>query len=580
VKKVVLIIVSFLAFVVAVLLLAATSKSNNQFIEKLAVATGVRTENLITNPNFDENFKAWKHDRNVSLINTNGVKYIRIEGNDKNQTRLWQDLNLTTGKYYKLKFNVISKGIGAFIIYYDPNIKKEKYLWINRGKDIQTYYWDIQPKSTGIKSLYFSTNKEGVFYYFNISMYGINEELIKIYKLISLFIFLCIATLILVFELDNINIYFSIAIITLSILPLFKISKQEKSKKENRTLSIYKPIFINGKLNKTYGLDFNNWLNDRFFLRGQLLDYNTDIKYIIDRKLENELAFQGRNGWLFQKLNTERFIVKKSDYKNIVIQMKSFSEHCKKEFNIPVYYAIIPEKNTIYNEYQLNNLYNTEPLANQLSEENDIQITYFLEVLKKGKEKQYVCFKEDHHWTQFGALLSCQNIIEKIRKQNPDIPEINESDFKTKIFTNAYKNIITTQTLNCSPTDGTIFNQLNLNKNIYKYQNHYLTFESIKYGIPRAIFPTKKPFFSSYKNAKINSKRIMVIGDSNIGYMVPFVFSAFSESIFYQVNDARNNWYNNWDMHSYLEMIEKHKPDIILLISRSENLKSWMNLWH
>ncbi len=170
-KKVVLIIVSFLAFVVAVLLLAATSKSNNQFIEKLAVATGVRTENLITNPNFDENFKAWKHDRNVSLINTNGVKYIRIEGNDKNQTRLWQDLNLTTGKYYKLKFNVISKGIGAFIIYYDPNIKKEKYLWINRGKDIQTYYWDIQPKSTGIKSLYFSTNKEGVFYYFNISMY-------------------------------------------------------------------------------------------------------------------------------------------------------------------------------------------------------------------------------------------------------------------------------------------------------------------------------------------------------------------------------------------------------------------------
>ncbi len=176
--------------------------------------------------------------------------------------------------------------------------------------------------------------------------------------------------------------------------------------------------------------------------------------------------------------------------------------------------------------------------------------------------------------------MSCQNIIEKIRKQNPDIPEINESDFKTKIFTNAYKNIITTQTLNCSPTDGTIFNQLNLNKNIYKYQNHYLTFESIKYGIPRAIFPTKKPFFSSYKNAKINSKRIMVIGDSNIGYMVPFVFSAFSESIFYQVNDARNNWYNNWDMHSYLEMIEKHKPDIILLISRSENLKSWMNLWH
>ena len=65
----------------------------------------------------------------------------------------------------------------------------------------------------------------------------------------------------------RIEILFLAIIIIMLFLPMCHIDKKDKSRSENRTLAKYKPFIQDNKINYNYGRDFDNWFNDRFFLR-------------------------------------------------------------------------------------------------------------------------------------------------------------------------------------------------------------------------------------------------------------------------------------------------------------------------
>lgn len=229
--------------------------------------------NILLNSNFHEGFKYWHCDNGVSLTSISDKLYVHLVLESQKQVRFYQEISVISGKVYRLKFNVYGKQDGAFAIYRDQRSGKEIYKWCKGETETEKQYnWDFKPEKTGKNTIYLSTNKKGDYYFSDISLIDctINSNIQSLFLLFVLLAFSLAFVFALYFVLFGqryFNISFLLIIAIISILPIVNINKSMKSIAENRNLSEYKSLFRNGALNYKYGIDFNVYLNDRFFGR-------------------------------------------------------------------------------------------------------------------------------------------------------------------------------------------------------------------------------------------------------------------------------------------------------------------------
>ncbi len=147
-------------------------------------------KNLIKNGKFENDFKNWYKDENVVTTNIGTKTYAHIHNNDFKQIRIWQSVDVVSGKTYRLTFKLKDQQLGAFVIYRDIKTGQEQYLWCSGDDDIKTYIWDITPERSGKNNIYLSTNKPGDYYYANISLKIYNQHSIIVCAVILLFLFI------------------------------------------------------------------------------------------------------------------------------------------------------------------------------------------------------------------------------------------------------------------------------------------------------------------------------------------------------------------------------------------------------
>ena len=189
-KKVLLFILLIPLFVVLSYLIFQTvlkynSSSINSYVSK----------NVLKNSNFKEGFKNWKHDEGIIITNINNVTSVLEVGSGKNLKRFYQDINVVSGKVYRLRFNLTAKKSGALVICRDNFTSKEEYLVCEGKNDNKTYVWNIKPKRTGKNSIYFACNKEGQYYFSKIQL--LDNEVVDKFKAYKLIFFIIVLALIL-----------------------------------------------------------------------------------------------------------------------------------------------------------------------------------------------------------------------------------------------------------------------------------------------------------------------------------------------------------------------------------------------
>ena len=59
-----------------------------------------------------------------------------------------------------------------------------------------------------------------------------------------------------------------------------------------------------------------------------------------------------------------------------------------------------------------------------------VNIIYPYDELKKASQKDFVFFKNSHHWTDWGAYIGYEELMEKIKKDFPDINVVSLDDYK------------------------------------------------------------------------------------------------------------------------------------------------------
>jgi hypothetical protein len=208
---------------------------------------------------------------------------------------------------------------------------------------------------------------------------------------------------------------------------------------ENRRLA-QKPKF-NVDLLDPYPIAFENWYNDNFRLRGQIMNFYLRLNvYCFGKSPIPENVIIGKRGWLFYAQN-ELKIYKGTDYftheeldsirKELEYRQNYLSErHCK------FYFAVAPIKVQIYPEYFPNNIYQfskigyAKQLVDYLNKYSSVKPIDLYHPLIKAKSIGRLYFKTDNHWNELGGLIASQALIKTISKDFKNIPVIVFSEFK------------------------------------------------------------------------------------------------------------------------------------------------------
>lgn len=242
---------------------------------------------------------------------------------------------------------------------------------------------------------------------------------------------------------SRIDIVFLVVFFAFLFMPMCKISNDDISEEENRTLAKYMPLLSGDGLNYTFGADFNAWFQDRFYGRRPLIKMFGFLKALISPR-ENESVLVGRDGWLFLKksyglenyrnslLLTDEELESAAGY---VAALDKWSRAHGKDF----YYVICPDKHRLYGENIIgiskvrpDSESQTQQFIKYLREHTKVKVIYLLDALNAQKDKGLLYFKNDTHWTPLGAYWGYAAFMKLLNEKHHIPPVSYDKTYVTK----------------------------------------------------------------------------------------------------------------------------------------------------
>jgi len=232
---------------------------------------------------------------------------------------------------------------------------------------------------------------------------------------------------------SRIEIIFLAIFFVMLFIPMSHIKKDKISGLENRTLAKWHPLIKkDGKLNLNFGKDYDNWFNDRFALRFELVNLANFPR------AANKLVRTG-DGSIYDKQNrlmyTGYHLTYKIDDKETDAAIKNldlFDKFCK-DNNISLYVLIVPYSADI-NYENVPYIDKAQKIENQkiikkIQSKTVANVIYPLEKLQKLQKSDYAYFKTEHHWTDTGAYTGYRDLMNAIQKDYPDIKAVKLEDY-------------------------------------------------------------------------------------------------------------------------------------------------------
>lgn len=183
-----------------------------------------------------------------------------------------------------------------------------------------------------------------------------------------------------------------------------------------------------------------------------------------------------------------------------------------------------------------------------IKETLNFEIIYPLDELKEADKSDYVYFKTDHHWTDWGAYIGYQALLKQLKKDFPDIYEAKEGDFDISYskkvraeadrkYWQGYTCNLLYQNQDCS---------LNIDYKYYDGKNKHIN--AISYG--------------EFHNSDGKYKALL-IGNSFTENFKPFLVYSFKDIKRFRCNIAPND---NLKLSRWKKEILEFKPDVLILL--------------
>ncbi len=341
------------------------------------------------------------------------------------------------------------------------------------------------------------------------------------------------------------DVIFVIIILVFIIIPNTKFDKKQYELVEKRPLAKMPKLIVDGKINKEFGKQFENFYNDRFRKRSVCIDKNLIIKGFINGRMENYLEIEGQDSWLFFKGDNSvanyqnKVLFSDLELMRIKHNLDVLNNWCNKN-NIKLIVIIPPDKNRIYGEYFPRHIKKVNPksrvqlLKEYLDKYSDISVIYPIEQMyaRKKLDNEPLYYYTDTHWTPVGAYVAYNEVIKQMKQSYPYIRGVdcNRLNSKRMTFEDRFKRY----------GDGAN------NLKIKDYDFKYLFYEDNK----------------NYHPNKYNLK-IGIIGDSFSGELSHWLGMSFNTE-FYWYNE-KIELFDNFSMKLWEDKVLSYNPDFLVV---------------
>jgi len=498
-------------------------------------------------------------------------------------------LNINRAKYpkrLKLKFNISSSENLSNIYINKIYVQKHQIKIKNKNDFISKNAKIVINKNTLI-----ITPQEYNFEIICLEKLNIKPDIkIHFYVVTTIFILIFLIIYKLIGYICNFKVYkkyptieiiFLIIFFVILFIPMSKIDTAKNMAQENRMIATFPSIINNDKtLNKNFGIEFNNWFNDRFFGRSALIEFNVKIECQLNKNYcGNELAtlYKDKNiiylnrSWGLAPLTNNKENILKAYTKNI----NKLTEFCKNN-DIKLYILIAPRQVDFFDNSNLYDNRKDQPdpadeVIEYLKTNTKANIIYPKDILLKENKNQYTFFKTDNHWTEKGAFIGYQELMKVINKDFKNISIIEE-----KTLNKTYDNKV-------HGTYGDGISQIGLSKNTAKkmMDTKYLYYKNPLYNqlkisnyTSRTDFQKENGDYEFFYKKGLNKKTI-VIGNSFSESLMKFLPYSFETTIRLADHIGKRNL--NFDVYKNLLLDEK--PDILILCFQTTYMFNLLNLY-
>jgi alginate O-acetyltransferase complex protein AlgJ len=326
------------------------------------------------------------------------------------------------------------------------------------------------------------------------------------------------------------------------------------------------PVFDVNHLDP-FPAQYEKYYNDTFTVRSLMIRYYNFINIVLFKKSPvPDQVIIGNNGWLFMAGTEKDAYTGKNPLTALELNtIKTELEYRKKYLNergCKFYFLIAPTKANIYSEnlpptiFKFNSLSWAEQLIGYLNQHGDVKPLDVLNVLRKNKDIYPVYYKLDNHWTEFGAFFAVNEFLHTLQT---DFPQTTLLQLEKYTTTKIEKN---TGNLSGMLSNIDIFNDFSYQ---LKPANGFRAQTAPNVGYPCV---PGFPYCWEYEKVKEISNshlpKILIISDSFGEAFFPFAAENFSRTV--KIFDA-------WQYKLNEDIVNKEKPDIVLLIMLESSIK-------
>ena len=329
---------------------------------------------------------------------------------------------------------------------------------------------------------------------------------------------------------------------------------------ENKRVTSF-PLFFNknGKINKAFLKEFEDYWTDNLGLRELAISVNVMSKYYFFGKYAVPKYILGKQKHLYytgeNTITTYQGIqeLSEEDQKEAVINLKIIETYFTKQ-NIPLFFTFIPDKERVYPEYYPDSIIQhskqtyLDKIVSYAQHNSDLQIINLSNALINSKNDDYFLYYKNSdptHWNMMGAFVGYHEIMGLLKRKFINLRILNENEFNI------------TQAEGIKNLGKYIkFNDLNDINYFYEYDYTSILIEEDIIQDESIVELIKNLRKLHYRNPNnLNSPRLLIFGDSYIhSYIALMISESFSEVYFI--------------IHSNMEMLrlitQAYSPDLVL----------------
>ena len=359
-------------------------------------------------------------------------------------------------------------------------------------------------------------------------------------------------------------VFFAILIVPTiqMITPIVEVGEVE-SFDEKRELATWKDV--DTKSADSLITTFERYYKDNFGFRDLFISLNNRWKVQQFKVSPSETVLIGSEGWYFITINnsvddhTGMIDMKEHELKSIRENLEYKRDYIESKGG-KFYLVVLPDKMSVYSRYMpyLNEGGNPTRFDQILKycDGSGLEIVDMRKELIARSEGELVYQKTDSHWNKNGGFVGYQVIMDRLKKDYPELNAYSRDQFNTA------KEAV--QTGDLTTIVGVAAHEENMRfyyqtkPNVYKGKVEMLE----KYQDYNVSYKATFSFF----NPTLQEPKMMMINDSYINYIYPFLGNHFSESHYFWSHDFREKLVDEIDPDIFIQLIvERNLPSIVAL---------------